>query len=190
MGQERYPRENAERLLAFAEKHDVSNSHIIYDGIRGIYINDYIPEAIPFISNMRPMGMYGRMALRLKDECYLRLVEMIKRGEMSMDDYVANRAYEHALIRDRITIQNEFLEECAVVRFKDAQSGKKTLLSKKEMNQMLGRGRSMDLLDPCAMRMFPVLDLPYGDELLGTRVEIEEDEEDSYNSVFDESLWC
>lgn len=184
------PRENAERLLAFAEKHDVPNSHIIYDGIRGTYINDYIPEAIPFISNMRPMGMYGRMALRLKDECYLRLVEMLKRGELSMEDDVAYRTYEHVLLKDRITVQNEFLEECAVVRFKDVQSGKKTLLSKKEMNQMLGRGRSMDLLDPCAMRMYPVLMLPYGDELIATMGEEDYEDEDSYNSIYDESLWC
>ena len=185
------PRENAERLLAFAEKHDVPNSHIVYDGIRGIYINDYIPEAIPFISNMKPMGMYGRMALRLKDECYLRLVEMLKRGELSMDDTVANRTYEHALLKERISIQNEFLEECAVVRFKDAQSGKKTLLSKKEMNQMLGRGRSMDLLDPIAMRMFPVLHLPYGDELLATMGDSDDyDDDDENNSVYDETLWC
>lgn len=184
------PRENAERLLAFADKHDVSNSHIIYDGIRGLYINDYIPEAIPYISNMKPMGMYGRMALRLKDECYLRLVEMMKRGEMSFADDVANKTYEHALLKERITVQNEFLEECAVVRFKDAQSGKKTLLSKKEMNQMLGRGRSMDLLDPCAMRMYPVLSLPYGDELVGTMQDFDDDDDDSNNSIYDESLWC
>lgn len=184
------PRENAERLLAFADKHDVPNSHIIYDGIRGLYINDYIPEAIPYISNMKPMGMYGRMALRLKDECYLRLVEMMKRGEMSFADDVANKTYEHALLKERITVQNEFLEECAVVRFKDAQSGKKTLLSKKEMNQMLGRGRSMDLLDPCAMRMYPVLSLPYGDELVGTMQDFDDDDDDSNNNIYDETLWC
>lgn len=186
------PRENAERLLMFAEKYNISNSHIIYDGIRGRYINDYIPEAIPFISNMKPMGMYGRMALRLKDECYLRLVEMIKRGEISFADELATKIYEHQLLKESITIQNEFLEECAVVRFKEVQSGKKTLLTKKEMNQMLGKGRSMDLLDPCAMRMFPVLELPYGEELTATYQEDEYENEDEYstNSIYDESLWC
>ena len=186
------PRENAERLLMFAEKHNIPNSHIIYDGIRGRYINDYIPEAIPFISNMKPMGMYGRMALRLKDECYLRLVEMIKRGEISFADELATKIYEHQLLKESITIQNEFLEECAVVRFKEVQSGKKTLLTKKEMNQMLGKGRSMDLLDPCAMRMFPVLELPYGEELTATYQEDEYEDEDEYstNSIYNESLWC
>ena len=50
-----------ERLEMFATTR-YFNSHIIYDAIRGTYINDYIPEAIPFISNHAPIGMYGRMA--------------------------------------------------------------------------------------------------------------------------------
>lgn len=33
------------------------------------------------------------------------------------------------------------------------------------MNQMLGRGRSMDVLDPIAMRFLPVLQYQMGDEL-------------------------
>jgi hypothetical protein len=186
------PRENAEYLQALATKHDISDSHIIYDAIRGTYINDYIPDAVPYISNMKPMGMYGRLALRLKDECYLRLIEMMKRGELSVDDSVAQKVYEHQLLRERITVQNEFLEECSVVRFKDVQSGKKTLFTKKEMNQALGKGRSMDLLDPCAMRMLPVLNLPYGDELFSTAREIEEEPDDDYreNSIYSDTLWC
>ena len=186
------PRENAEYLQALATKHDISDSHIIYDAIRGTYINDYIPDAVPYISNMKPMGMYGRLALRLKDECYLRLIEMMKRGELSVDDSVAQKVYEHQLLRERITVQNEFLEECSVVRFKDVQSGKKTLFTKKEMNQALGKGRSMDLLDPCAMRMLPVLNLPYGDELFSTAREIEEESDDDYreNSIYSDTLWC
>lgn len=186
------PRENAEYLQALATKHDISDSHIIYDAIRGTYINDYIPDAVPYISNMKPMGMYGRLALRLKDECYLRLIEMMKRGELSVDDSVAQKVYEHQLLRERITVQNEFLEECSVVRFKDVQSGKKTLFTKKEMNQALGKGRSMDLLDPCAMRMLPVLNLPYGEELYSTAREIEEESDDDYreNSIYSDTLWC
>ena len=90
-------------------------------------------------------------------------------------------------------MQNEFLEECAVVRFKEVQNGKKTLLSKKEMNQKLGKGRSMDLLDPCAMRMFPVLELPYGDEIIGTSCFEEDDDNDDYDdrdSIYNDSTWC
>ena len=189
------PRQNAEQLKLFAEKHDVADSHIIYDAIRGTYINDYIEEAIPFYSYAKAIGMYGRGARQMKDECYMRLIEMIKRGDISIDENVAVKTYEHQKLKERITIQNEFMEECAVVRFKDTMNGKKTLMSKKEMNQHLGKGRSMDLLDPCAMRMMPVLHLPYGDELVGTST-FDDDDDDEYdewgdkNSIYDDSTWC
>ena len=111
---------------------------------------------------------------------------MIKRGEMSMEDSIAEKIYEHQKLKENITIQNEFLEECSVVCFKDAPSGKKTLLTKKEMNQKLGKGRSMDLLDPCAMRMLPVLEYPYGEELVKSMALYEEDD----SSVpYEKSIW-
>lgn len=185
------PRQNAEYLEMFAASHDVANTHIIYDAIRGTYINDYIPEAIPYVSYRAPMGLYGRGAVKLKDECYMRLVEMIRRGELSMDDRVAEKIYEHQKTTEAITVQNEFLEECAVVCFKDAPSGKKTLLTKKEMNQKLGKGRSMDLLDPCAMRMLPVLEYPYGEERVRSTVDFEEDmtEATPENSIYNDNNW-
>ena len=181
----------------FAAQYNISNSHIIYDAIRGTYINDYIPEAVPYVSYRAPMGMYGRLAQKLKDECYLRLVETIKRGDLSIEESVALRPYEHQNLKDRITIQNEFMEECAVVRFKDVASGKKTLLTKKEMNQKLGKGRSMDLLDPMAMRMLPVLEYAYGEELEKT-TNLNDTHDDDYNdwgrkrggSIYDDSFWC
>jgi hypothetical protein len=189
------PKQNAEYLEAFAGQYDVADNHIIYDAIRGTYINDYIEDAIQFVSYRAPMGLYGRMAQRLKDECYLRLVECIKRGELSVADGIAEKVYEHQLLKnDKVTIQNEFLEECAVVRFQDMPSGKKRLFSKREMNQKLGKGRSMDLLDPCAMRMLPLLEFPYGEELNRTQALGVEDEDDDYyfrrNSIYDDSTWC
>ena len=188
------PKQNAERLEAFAAKHDIANSHIIYDATRALYINDYIPDAIPYISGKKPYGLYGRMAVRLKDECFLRLVEMIKRGDLTIDEKVANRVYEHQKLKDNITIRNEFMEECSVVRFKEATNGKKTLLSKHEMNAKLGKSRSMDFIDPCAMRMLPVLEYPYGEELVRS-IPLQQDnldEDDNYymrESIFDENTW-
>ena len=193
------PRMNAERLEMFASSHNISNSHIIYDAIRGTYINDYIPDAIPFISYHASVGMYARMCYNLKSECYMRLVEVIKRNNLSMDESVSQRIYDHLNLKEEITVQNEFLEECAVVRFKDMPSGKKALISKKEMNAKLGKSRSMDLLDPCAMRMFPVLEYAYGEELEKT-TNLFDDEEDSgrkrgwksregYADVYDETFW-
>ena len=70
--------------------------------------------------------------------------------------------------------------------------GRKTLINKKEMNQMLGKGRSMDLLDPIAMRMYPLLDYEYGQELIMTSAERMEEEEAYGNSVkvYNDNLWC
>ena len=188
---------NAERLELFAKTHGISNSHIIYDAVRGTYINDYIPEAIPFVSYRAPMGMYGRMAYNLKAECYLRLIEVLKRENLSMADEVSQRVYEHQNLKSAITIQNEFMEECSVVRFKDMQSGKKALISKKEMNAKLGKARSMDLLDPIAMRMLPCLEYVYGEELEKTTPQsVAEDDDDYYYSrkgvvnIYDDATWA
>ena len=193
------PRQNAELLLNFAKKHDIGPSHIVYDGTRGLYISDYIPDAIPFISAKKSEGMYYLEARNLKDECFMRLAEAIKRGEFSIADEVANRKYEHQRLKETISIQNEFLEECAVVYFVDAGSGKKRMPSKKEMNAKLGKDRSMDILDPCAMRMYPYLEYVYGEELIKTASwykNADDDDEDEYDAygfrkqtIYDETLW-
>ena len=66
------------------------------------------------------------------------------------------------------------------------------------MNQQLGKNRSMDLLDPCAMRMLPVLEYPYGEELIRTST-IETYKPDDYDgfggdsttcSIYDNTLFC
>lgn len=184
------PRQNAEYLEMFARQHNISNTHIIYDAIRGTYINDYIPDAIPYFSNHVAIGMYGRMAYNLKAECYMRLVEAIKQGYISMDSKLADKIYEHQNLKTPITYANEFIEECMVVRFKDMPSGKKALMSKKEMNAKLGKNRSMDLLDPFAMRFYPVLEYPYGEELMRTCMSMEDKELSPFaETIYDEYLY-
>lgn len=186
------PRMNAEKILYRAELHGVADSHIIYDATRAVYINDYIPEAVPYISGKSPRGRYSRIASRLKDECYLRLVEMIKRGRISFADKIADAVYIHDNMSIPITIQTEFIEECSVVRFDEGVSGKKQLLSKKQMNKHLGKNRSMDLLDACSMRMLPVLDAEYGEELMYGVQEVCEDETNivGRESIYDETTWA
>ena len=159
------PRSNAEHARVFAAKHGISLSHIIYDATAGRYFNDYIPEAIPYISAAKPMGIYALSACSVKDLCYLRLCQMIKRGEFTISDNVAEKVYTHQNLKYRVTVENEFLEECSVVRFSETGTGRKRLWSKKEMNRNLGKGRSMDLLDPCAMRMYPCMNMEYGTEI-------------------------
>lgn len=188
------PYQNAQKLKILASKHDIADSHIIYDAIRGIYINDYIPEAIPFYSYLHPQGYYSRQAYRLKDECYMRVVEAIKGRYISFSDEVANKVYEHAKLNVTIYVENEFIEECAVVAFEEMPNGKKRLLTKKEMNRKLGKGRSMDLLDPIAMRFYPCLHYQYGEELSSTNLDEDADVDiymrNKYGSIYEDSTWC
>lgn len=186
------PRINAERARLFAASEGVAESHIIYDATAGRYFNDYIPDAIPYISAAKAMGIYYLSAMTIKDLCYLRLSYMIKRGQLTFSDKVANAVYTHQNLKYRVTIQNEFMEECAVVRFDKMQSGKKKLQSKKEMNRNLGKDRSMDVVDPCAMRMYPCLNMEYGSELQeGFRIAAQEVEEKNPNaqSIYDDTLY-
>lgn len=187
-------RRNAEEIILFAKEHDVADTHIIYDGTGARYMRDYIPDAIEYYSASGSRGMYGRMYNRLKDVCYSRFVEMVKRGYLSMSDDVANKEYKHQKLRLQTNILNEFIEECQVIRFKEGFGGKKSLLSKKEMNAKLGKERSMDITDPCAMRMLPILDCLIGEEL-DLRYD-EDDDDDSgddmakdYGSIYDNTTW-
>lgn len=185
------PRENAERLRIFAAEHDVADSHIIYDAIRGRYINDYIEEAQPFESYRAPIGLYSLQYAKLKDECYGKLLYLVKNNGISMNDNVAGRQYVHQKLKESVTVQNEFIEEIRVVRWVDAQSGKKRLMTKKEMNKLLGKGRSMDLLDPCAMRMYPLLSIADGYELENGRAEalFEDNDDTGKVNIYDDTVW-
>lgn len=185
------PRQNAECVEMMASKHSVGDGHIIYDGVRAAYMLDYIPDAVAYISYRAPLGKYGRMAENLKTECYLRLVEMVKRGRISFDDQVAMSVYQHQNMGVPILFKTEFSEECSVIRFIDLPSGRKRIANKKDMNKMLGKGRSMDLCDPIAMRMMPALGYEYGTELESTFCDDSDPDEitDSSVDIYDEATW-
>lgn len=185
------PRLNYERIKMFAVKHGVAERHIIYDATNGRYMYDYMPDAIPFVSASSAIGMQSLLASRLKDECYLRLCDVINKGKLSISEKVAKTRYSHKGISDELTVQSEFLEECAVVRFRELGGGKLKLLSKKEMNASLGRNRSMDVLDPCAMRMLPVLDRALGEELSlkNARGTLSSSQEQGDFDIYEDSSW-
>jgi hypothetical protein len=189
------PAENANRMKSMANKHNIGYRHIIYDAIRGRYINDYIHEAVPFESYRAPIGVNALQYVKLKDCCYGKLVWLIKNNDISVSDDVASRRYINVAEKTKsdITVQNEFIEEARVIRWADAPNGKKRLLTKKEMNKMLGRGRSMDLMDPFCMRMYPLLNSPDGYELENSRVEYEQYKDDEENGgrvdIYDETNW-
>ena len=77
--------------------------------------------------------------MTVKDMCYIRLCKMIEEGNLTFDDKLAVQTYTHQNLKYKVTVENEFMEECSVVRFDDMQSGKKRLWNKKKMNQMLGK---------------------------------------------------
>lgn len=162
------PRENAQLLLELASKYNIGTSHIIYDRTNATYMYDYIPEAVGFLSCHKSCGKDSLLMQSLKDECYWRLVYIIKYGYLSFDKDVANRRYYHKKMKQDVSVKTEFLDECSVVRFKTLPGGRMKLWSKDKMNEMLGKDRSMDLLDPCAMRMYPVLQYNKGEELAST----------------------
>lgn len=185
------PKLNAAKIKSLAEKWDIPDNHIIFDGIRAAYINDYIPDAEAFISYRRSIGKYWRAYDKLKDECYGRLVMVVRKNMLSFDDSIAKSIYPHKNMTTPITIENEFIEECSVVRFKTLPGGKMKLFNKKEMNQTLGKGRSMDLLDPIAMRMLPFAPFEYGEELIKTEIIKDENKRiGKIVNVYDNDFWC
>ena len=188
------PRENARQIKLFADKNEVIESHIIFDGTAGRYLNDYLPDAVAFLSSSRPVGIYYLQAMKLKDLCYLRMMRMINGGRLTFDESVSQRTYAHQNLKYPVTVENEFLEECAVVRFDEMSGGAKKLWTKKKMNAMLGNGRSMDVLDPCAMRMFPCTNIEYGREIeegfMRGKEEAEEEKNTSGQNIYDDRLWA
>jgi hypothetical protein len=184
------PKENAEYIKRFAIKHNVPDSHILYDGNRAPYMLDYMPDAVAVISTYAPRGKYRRDFQLLKDELYMRLVRAVNEGRISMSADVAKLTYEHVKLKTDITVLDEFVEECNVVQFYEAPNGKKRLFSKKEMNAKLGKSRSMDLLDPCAMLFYPCLMADYGEELwFGTKAQEEDDDNEADFDIYDDSSW-
>jgi hypothetical protein len=180
------PRENADILKGLGLKHNIGFNHIIYDGINGQYIADYIPEAQAFYSCTKSIGMDRFSVATLKDEAYKRLCYFVNSQSMSFDRNVSLRRYVHQKLKTDVSVQQEFIEECTAVRFKILPNGKWKLWSKEAMNSLLGSERSMDLLDPCAMRMMPILEYEYGKELEMTIAhrEVQDTKENMMSSMF------
>jgi hypothetical protein len=183
---------NADWMLHMAAKHNIPNSHIIWDGTNGQYISDYIPEGKPFISGYAARGKYRREFDRRKAECYMRLAMAINDRRFSIDPKIADSAYPHQK-KKGLTILTEFIDECSAVYFIEMPDGRKRLPSKKEMNKNLGDDRSMDLLDPCMMLMSAYDQCEYGQELeyysrLNRPIDYENDR--TVADIYDDTFWC
>jgi hypothetical protein len=184
------PRQNCEWMQHMAAKYDIPDNHIIYDGTRAAYVLDYIPNAIPYISGYAPRGKYRREFKLRKDESYMRLAEAINDGRISMAEEVANAKYEHQNLKP-ISILTEFVDECGSVYYNEMPDGKKRLPTKKEMNNTLGSGRSMDVLDVFSMLMSAYDQFEYGCELERKQPNYTDYENPLVGcDIYDETFWC
>lgn len=184
------PRQNCDWMLHMATKYNIPDNHIIYDGTRAAYVLDYIPDAICYMSAYSPRGKYRREFKLRKDESFMRLVEAINAGRISMEESVANATYEHQNLRP-ITILTELVDECSAIYYNVMPDGKKRLPTKKEMNSTLGKGRSMDVVDAFSMLMSAYDRYEYGCELeMKNGYYTFTDPSDFSLDIYDESIWC
>lgn len=187
------PKENADWIKRMAKKHDIADSHIIYDAQRAAYMIDYLPNAIGYYSFSPSRGLLRREYKRRKDENAARLVDAINRGDFSIAPEVADMVFEKTKFGD-VTFLQKFVEECSVVQWADDNiSGKKRLLGKKEMNRQLGKGESMDIWDMASMLMSVYEQYELGMELAAGRKMIDEEDAEygsEYVDIYDDSNWA
>lgn len=187
------PRKNADMVKDLCLKYNIPETNVIFDATGGMYFKDYMPCSLAYYSNASPMGFYKHKYMKLKDECYGRLCAVMEKSRLSFSEELANKIYTHAKLTEKITVKEEFKEECSCVKFKDDVGIRKSLITKREMRKLMGKFRSPDLLDPCAMRMMPVLIYSNGEELEKTAsYSRDEDDYESgiYVNVHDDSTWC
>lgn len=185
------PRQNCEWVKNIADRHGISHSHIIYDAQRAAYFLDYIPEAVPYYSFSPSRGIERFKYKRRKDENYARLINAINTGKLSFTSDVANMIFQQTKYGP-VTVYQKFVEECGVVQWnEDSLSGKKRLLSKKEMNSQLGRGDSMDVLDALHMLMSVYEHCEMGAEIeTGRKMADEESSNADVVDIYDDSFWA
>lgn len=187
------PKENAASIKRMAKKHDIADSHIIYDAQRAAYMIDYIPNAVGYYSFSPARGMGRREYKRRKDENYARLIDAINRGDFSMAPEVAEMVFERTKM-GTVTFLQKFVDECSVIQWvEDSISGKKRLLGKKEMISKLGKGDSTDVCDAWHMLMSVYESFEIGGELeIGRRMADDEEFECGPETcdIYDDSTWA
>ena len=187
------PKQNADWAKRMANKHDIADSHVIYDAQRAAYMIDYMPEAVGYYSFSPSIGLLKREYKRRKDANYARLIDAINRGDFSISSDVANMVFEQTKMGP-VTFLQKFVSECAVIQWADdSMTGKKRLLGKKEMISKLGRGESTDICDTFHMLMSVYETVEMGEELNVGRQMIADDSEDYASdmvNIYDDSTWA
>lgn len=136
----------------------VQNSNIVFDadGIGGL-VDGFIPGSIPFngggsvkeVQDTTSGRMIKEPYPNLRTQCYYRSGNRVQRGEMKINEHVANKMYD-----DKMTVRQRFMwERKAIKRAKIDSDGKFQIISKAEMKVKLN-GESPDLFDAFMMREY------------------------------------
>lgn len=163
--------DNVNLIRMYARKYNIRDSRIIYDMVPIDTLRSDIPHARGYNgSHVDKLynGICKEMYPDLKSECAFRFMEMVKNGSITFDRSIGNKEYIHQSLKKNAkqrTIKQEFEFECSAVRFITKPNGKKKIMNKKKMNIGIGGHMSMDLLDPCFMRMSVILKYPIGEEI-------------------------
>ena len=134
------------QIVEMKNKYSIRNSNIVIDedGVGGGLV-DMIPGSKGFVNNSRPFK--GENFVNLKSQCYFKLEDIIKSGEMYVSPDVASKMFKGK------TIQELIIEELSIMKQKNIDSdGKLSVISKKQIKDMLGR--SPDFADALMLRMY------------------------------------
>lgn len=141
-------------IVEMARKHRIRNHHIAYDndGVGG-FIDGFIPGAVPFNNNGKPIEVYTEGQLikenyqNLKTQCYYRSAARVNEGGYKISEYVAVTMYD-----DKNTVRQQLISERkAIKRDKLDMDGKLCIIPKAKMKTFNG-GKSPDLMDMFMMR--------------------------------------
>lgn len=144
-------KELAEAVRDLEIKHSVPRQNVVVDadGVGGGVV-DQLRGCVPFVNNgspVQPMEAKNNPSYKvqwsnLKTQCFMKLSELMKFGRISVD------------VGEEQDVRIQLCEELSAHRLENPDSdGKKKLVPKDEMKEDL-EGRSPDLADALAMRMW------------------------------------
>lgn len=149
---------NAVKILQ--DRYDIGNGNVIYDSIgSGMFFGDWIVGAVRFNSNFAVSRAGKGRFFNARAECAYKLQEMLDARAISAEPSLGKRDYKHKHNKYKRNVKDEMVFESRAYVPVVQSNGKIKMPTKKEMQAILGKNRSPDLLDPMLMRMY--IDLKY-----------------------------
>lgn len=174
------PAEAINAVQVLQDKHDIGNMNVVYDSIgAGTFFGGFITGARRFNSNFAVSRSGKGKFENARAECVYKLAEMLQANAISIEGNLANRLYKHIGNKQPKTIKEEMLFESKAFVPIRKDNGKIKMPTKKEMQLILGKGRSPDLIDPMVMRMYldlsyvPSSAVPSGEKLMENKREVQ-----------------